>query len=85
MQNMMSTEVILSCPELLMELERIITVWKKSMMLVKPMAQFSTISPLLLEVHPYRSFASSKCLSGSDEIAGMASILTVSIYISDSP
>jgi hypothetical protein len=50
-----------------------------------PMAQFRTISPLLLEVHPYRSLASSICLSGSDDIAGIASILTVSIYIYDSP
>lgn len=50
-----------------------------------PMAQFSTISPLLLDVHPYRSLASSKSLSVSDEIAGMASIFTASIYISDSP
>ena len=85
MQKMMRTEVMLSCPELLIELDRTITVCSKSMILVKLTAQFITTSALPRDIHPYLSLASYKCCSGSEETAGMASMFTVSISSSDSP
>jgi hypothetical protein len=84
-QKMMRTEVMLSCPELLIELLKAITVSNSRTMLESPIKQFRTTSDLLRAILPSHSFASSVGRRGSAEIAGIASILTESISIYDSP
>lgn len=81
---MMSTEVILSCPELLIELVRIVTVWKSIRMTAIVNAQLMRCYVLHRSTLCYLA-GSLTCIvcSGSDEKAGMVSMLTVSISISD--
>jgi len=84
MEAIMRTEVMLSCPELLIEFVSVITVWNSIKMLERQRALLRTSSDLLRDTLP-PSFTSSVGPSGCAETAGMASMLIVSIYISDYP
>lgn len=83
---MISTEVMLSCPELLIELVRTVAVWKSMRMTVMVNAQFMRCSVLHRSTLCYLA-DSLTCMvcNGYDEKAGMVSILTDSISISDCP
>lgn len=81
---MMRTEVMLSCPELLMELVSVVTVWNSIKMLETHSALLRISSGLLRGILP-PSFTSYTGRSGYAEAAGIASMFTVSIYNSDYP
>jgi hypothetical protein len=75
-------EVMLSCPELLMELVSVVTVWNSIKMLETHSALLRISSDLLRGILP-PSFTSHFGRSGYAEAAGVASMFTVSIYNSD--